>query len=136
MEEILGKSARHQDPHQIWTDIRKNQIWTDIPEEQLLGVVMVGRNGTVEVRCDPMGSGTHNSKPLSRRHSNLSSPYHVPSGAGTGSQKYAAKIPSTPRLPRTARTTIEQYLKLAGWASLLTNKDSQEGGKTDTEPHP
>ena len=45
-------------------------------------------------------------------------------------QKHTAKIPTTKGLPQAARQTIEQYLKLADWASLLANKDPQENDQS------
>jgi hypothetical protein len=49
---------------------------------------------------------------------------------GPGVQKYTAKIPSTKGLQQTARQTIEQYLKLTDWTSLLVKKKSQKNDQS------
>jgi hypothetical protein len=51
---------------------------------------------------------------------------------GPGAQRHTAKVPSTKGLPHAARQTIEQYLKLVDWASLLANKGPQENNQSWT----
>jgi len=55
---------------------------------------------------------------------------HIMCTTGPGVQKHTAKIPSTPGLPKKARTTIEQYLKLTDWVSLLAKKESQKNDQS------
>ena len=86
--------------------------------KRTMGITMVGRNGITE-------SGTQNSKPISRRFTTLVP--HIMYISGSGSQTHTSKIPSTSHQTRTTRETIEQYLKLEDWASLLTNKGPREG---------
>jgi hypothetical protein len=51
---------------------------------------------------------------------------------GPGDQRQTAKLQSTKGLPHVARQTIEQYLKLVDWASLLANKGPQENDQSWT----
>ncbi len=117
MEEILGKSATHQDPHQIWKDISKEQ-W-----ELLL--LLSGETALRKYNTALWAAG-HRTVNLFPDDTATSVP-HIMFLEGSGSQKHTSKMPWTSRLARTASTTIQQYLKLADWTSLLANKDSQEG---------
>jgi hypothetical protein len=118
IEEILGTTARHQDPHQIWKDISKEQwelLWS--------GETALRKYGAA------LWTVGHKTVTLFPDETTTSIP-HIMCITGPGVQKYTAKIPSTKGLPQTARQNIEQYLKLTDWESLLVNKESQENDQS------
>jgi hypothetical protein len=51
---------------------------------------------------------------------------------GAGAQRHTVKVPSTKGIPPAARQTIEQYLKLVDWASLLANESPQKNDQSWT----
>jgi hypothetical protein len=55
---------------------------------------------------------------------------HIMCITGAGAQRHTAKVPSTKGIPPAARQTIEQYLKLVDWASLLANASPQENDQS------
>ena len=57
---------------------------------------------------------------------------HIMCITGAGAQRHTAKVPSTKGIPPAARQTIEQYLKLVDWASLLANTNPQENDQSWT----
>ena len=120
IEEIMGTSARHQDTHQIWRDLSKDQwelLWSGETALRRYGAALwAGGHKTVNILPDEIATPTPQFMCIT----------------GPGVQKYTAKVPVTKGLPHAARQTIEQYLKLADWASLLANKDPQENDQSWT----
>jgi hypothetical protein len=120
IEEIMGTSARHQDTHQIWRDFSKEQwelLWS-------------GETALRRYDADLWASG-HKTVSLLPDETTIQTP-HIMCITGPGDQRQTAKVPSTKGLPHAARQTIEQYLKLVDWASLLANKGPQENDQSWT----
>ena len=116
----MGTSARHQGTHQIWIDISKEQwelLWSGETALPRYGVALwAAGHKTVNLLPDKTATSTP----------------HIMCIGGPGVQKHTAKVPTTKGLPQAARQTIEQYLKLTDWASLLANKDPQENDQSWT----
>jgi hypothetical protein len=111
-------SVRHQDPHQIWTDISKGQwelLWS--------GETDLHKYGSV------LWTTGHKTVNLFPDETAISTP-HIMCITGPDVQKHTSKISSTKGLPQTTRQTIEQYLKIADWSNLLVNKDSHENDQS------
>ena len=120
IEEIMGTSARHQDKYRIWKDTSKEQL-----ELLWSGETALRRYG------DALWSVGHRTVNLLPDMSAVQTP-HIMCITGAGAQRHTAKVPSTKGLPPAARQTIEQYLKLVDWASLLANKSPQENDQSWT----
>jgi hypothetical protein len=114
----MGTSVRYQDPQQIWTDISKEQ-WE-----------LLWSGGETAFRKYGESLWTEGHKTVNLFPATLVP--HIMCITGPGIQKHTTKIPSSKGLPQSARKTIEQYLKVADWASLLVNKEPQENDQSWT----
>ena len=120
IEGIMGTSARHHDTHRIWKDISKEQwelLWS--------GETVLRRYGTA------LWAAGHKTVNLLPDMTAAQTP-HIMCITGAGAQRHTAKVPSTKGIPPAARQTIEQYLKLVDWASLLANTNPQENDQSWT----
>ncbi len=57
---------------------------------------------------------------------------HIMCITGADAQRHTVKVPSTKGIPPATRQTIEQYLKLVDWASLLANTSPQKNDQSWT----
>ena len=116
----MGSSARHQDTHSIWKDISKEQwelLWSGETALRRYGAALwAAGHQTVNLLPDMTAAQTP----------------HIMCITGAGAQRHTAKVPSTKGIPPAARQTIEQYLKLVDWASLLANKSPQKNDQSWT----
>ncbi len=113
IEEILVTLVRHQDPHQIWKNISKEQ-WELLWSGEM----------TLHKYDSALWTVGHKIVIFYPDETSTSVP-NIMCITGPGVQKHTVKIPTTTGLPQTSRKTIEQYLKLADWVSLLVNKEPQ-----------
>ena len=120
IEGIMGTSARHHDTHRIWKDISKEQwelLWSGETALRRYGAALwAAGHKTVNLLPDMTAAQTP----------------HIMCTTGAGAQRHTAKVPSTKGIPPAARQTIEQYLKLVDWASLLANTNPQENDQSWT----
>jgi hypothetical protein len=116
----MGTSVRYQGTHRIWRDISKEQwelLWS--------GETALLRYGAA------LWTAGHKTVNLLPDETAIQTP-HIMCITGPVAQRHTAKVPSTKGLPHAARQTIEQYLKLVDWSSLLANKDPQENNQSWT----
>ena len=115
-----ASSARHQDTHRIWRDISKEQwelLWSGETALRRYGAALwAAGHKTVNLLPDVTVAQTP----------------HIMCITGPGAQRHTTKVPSTKGLPPAVRQTIEQYLKLVDWASLLAKKGPQENDQSWT----
>ncbi len=120
IEETMGTSARHQVTHSIWKDISKEQwelLWSgETAIRRYVATLWAAGHHTVNLLPDMTAAQTP----------------HIMCIMGAGAQRHTAKVPSTKGIPPGARQTIEQYLKLVDWASLLTNTSPQKNDQSWT----